>query len=80
MKQDIERYAPATAQKNINLEVLRDVAIALPPRAEQAEIMRIANSILTTTDETEATLDAQLQQAVRLRQAVLKRAFEGRLV
>jgi hypothetical protein len=26
------------------------------------------------------TLDAQLLQAVRLRQAVLKRAFEGRLV
>lgn len=27
-----------------------------------------------------ATLDAQLQQAIRLRQSVLKRAFEGRLV
>jgi len=30
--------------------------------------------------ETETTFDIQLQQAVRLRQAVLKRAFEGRLV
>ena len=27
-----------------------------------------------------STLDAQLQQELRLRQAVLKRAFEGRLV
>ncbi|HRH71383.1 MAG TPA: restriction endonuclease subunit S [Flavobacteriales bacterium] len=79
VKQDIERYAPATAQKNINLEVLRDVAIALPPRAEQKEIMRVAGDVLTTIDEMESTLDAQLLQSTRLRQAVLKRAFEGRL-
>lgn len=31
-------------------------------------------------NETETTLDLQLQQAVRLWQAVLKRACEGRLV
>lgn len=30
-------------------------------------------------EQTETTLDAQLQQAVRLRQVVMKRAFEGRL-
>lgn len=80
VKQDIERYAPATAQKNINLEVLRDVAIALPPRAEQQELMRIAGDVLSTIDEMESTLDAQLSHSTRLRQAVLKRAFEGRLV
>ena len=34
-KSDLERFAPATAQKNINLEVLEAVAIALPPIAEQ---------------------------------------------
>jgi type I restriction enzyme S subunit len=30
-KEDLERYAPATAQKNINLQTLRGVAIPLPP-------------------------------------------------
>jgi hypothetical protein len=35
---------------------------------------------MSTIDEMETTLDAQLAQSTRLRQSVLKRAFEGRLV
>ena len=34
-KEDLERYAPATAQKNINLGTLKGLAIPFPPLFEQ---------------------------------------------
>ena len=37
-REDLDRYAPATAQKNINLEILSQVAVPLPPQAEQQKI------------------------------------------
>ena len=40
MKDDLESFAPATAQKNINLAVLNDVVVRLPSLDEQAEIVR----------------------------------------
>jgi type I restriction enzyme, S subunit len=79
-KTELERYAPATAQKNINLEVLARVAVPLPPAAEQvrivAELDRMLSVGVSTADETEHNL----LRLNRLRQSVLKWAFEGRLV
>jgi type I restriction enzyme S subunit len=34
-KADLERFAPATAQKNINLGILNDLLIPFPPLTEQ---------------------------------------------
>ena len=63
----------------INTTQLKQCPIPVCSLEEQRVIARLVGNSLTAADETEATLDAQLQQAVRLRQAVLKRAFEGRL-
>lgn len=68
------------ARKTLNLEDVRKAPIAIPSRDEQREIIRLFRTEEVVLDETETTLDAQLQQAMRLRQAVLKRAFEGKLV
>ncbi len=76
----IEKYAPATAQKNINLEVLEQVAVPVPPPAETAEILRRVSDTLAAQADTLALLDAEAADAARLRQSVLKAAFEGRLV
>jgi type I restriction enzyme S subunit len=35
---NLDQFTPATAQKNINIEILRDVAVPLPPLTEQKEI------------------------------------------
>ena len=74
------KYSEGTAQKNINLEVLSKVAIALPPFAEQQRIVAEVGRRLSITDEVESGVVADLKRAARLRQAILKRAFEGKLV
>lgn len=79
-KQNLERYAPATAQKNINIEILSDVAIPFPPILEQRQIADEVERILSITDASEQIIEARLKQAERLRQSILKQAFEGRLV
>jgi type I restriction enzyme, S subunit len=76
----LEAYAPATAQKNINIETLKQVAIVLPPMAEQEQIIAEVERRLSILQEVEAEVEANLKRAARLRQAILKRAFEGKLV
>lgn len=76
----LEELAPATAQKNINLETLALVAIACPPRCEQDKIVEEVDYRLSIVDGNESQIEVNLQRAARLRQSILKRTFEGRLV
>jgi type I restriction enzyme S subunit len=75
-REKLEQFAPATAQKNINLDVLQKVAIPLPPLAEQARIVAEVERRLSIIEELEAAVAPNLQRATRLRQSVLRRAFE----
>ena len=79
-KEDLERYAPATAQKNINLAILRDLAIPFPPLAEQNALADEINRRLSVADEVEKTVAAELKRTEQLRQSILKKAFSGGLV
>ncbi|MCB9167794.1 MAG: restriction endonuclease subunit S [Flavobacteriales bacterium] len=77
----IESKIRTTAgQSGISGGDLKSLPLRYPPVKEQKRIIREVESRLSGMEVLESTLDAQLQQAVRLRQAVLKRAFEGRLV
>jgi type I restriction enzyme S subunit len=67
-------------QPNINLQTLNPYPIPLPPLAEQQRIVEEVERRLSVMDEVEVTLEANLKRAERLRQAILKRAFEGKLV
>lgn len=79
-KENIERYAPATAQKNINLEILAEIAVALPPLKEQKAILEETDRRLSVTEELETTIETNLKRAERLRQTILQRAFVGGVV
>ncbi|CAG0966134.1 Type-1 restriction enzyme EcoKI specificity protein [Phycisphaerales bacterium] len=48
--------------------------------AEQAEIVAEVDRRLSVADAAETQVEHALQRAARLRQAILKRAFEGKLV
>jgi type I restriction enzyme S subunit len=54
--------------------------VTVPPLAEQERIVAEVERQLSVVAELEATVAANLARAGRLRQAILKRAFEGKLV
>ena len=79
-RDNLEEFAPATAQKNINLQVLSQLVVPLPPLAEQRRIVAEVERRLSVIQQAEAAVEASLQRAERLRQSILKRAFSGELV
>ncbi len=79
-REGLERFAPATAQKNINLKVLADLAVPFPPLAEQYRIVAEVERRLSVIQQTEAAVEANLTRAERLHQSILKQAFSGGLV
>jgi type I restriction enzyme S subunit len=64
---------------SINLTQLRNCPLHLPPLDEQRCIVAEVERRLSVVQEVEAAVEAGLVRAGRLRQAVLKSAFEGRL-
>ena len=54
--------------------------LPLPPLDEQQEIVSEVERRLSIVDEIETQVEANVKRAARLRQGILKRAFEGRLV
>ncbi|MBI4023426.1 MAG: restriction endonuclease subunit S [Verrucomicrobia bacterium] len=59
---------------------LLPLAIALPPPAEQTRIVAEVERRLSVVEELEFAVANNLQRATRLRQSVLQRAFEGKLL
>ncbi len=64
----------------INIETLKETPIPIPPRAEQERIVAEAERRLSVIDGLETVVQHSLRRADRLRQSILKRAFEGKLV
>lgn len=77
---DLTEYVTGSAQPKLTQANMNKIPIPLCSPARQQEIARAVQLKNSAVDELESTLDAQLLQSTRLRQAVLKRAFEGRLV
>jgi type I restriction enzyme S subunit len=80
IKDDLESFAPATAQKNINLGVLNDVQIRLPSLEEQNEIVLRVESLFQLADRIEVRHQAMRAHAQRLAPQVLAKAFRGELL
>lgn len=72
-------FAPATAQKNINLDTLENLIVPYCSVEEQLSVISEIESRLSVCDSIEQTVDAALQQAEAMRQSILKAAFEGRM-
>jgi type I restriction enzyme S subunit len=70
----------AVNQASINQTDVEEVAVPLPPLAEQGRIAAEVERRLSLIDALDAAASANLKRAETLRQAILKRAFEGKLV
>ncbi|MEE4464492.1 restriction endonuclease subunit S [Azotobacter chroococcum] len=79
-KQNLEAFAPATAQKNINLKVLSELVFPMPPLAEQTEIVRHVEQLFAFADQLEAKVNEAKTRIDRLTQSILAKAFRGELV
>lgn len=69
-----------TGQPNVNGTKLGNIKIIIPPFSEQQHIVSEIESRLSVCDKIEESISASLQQAEALRQSILKKAFEGKLV
>ena len=78
-KLKLSAFAPATAQKNINLKTLENLIIPYCSVEEQRIIINEIESRLSVCANIESTVDETLQQAEAMRQSILKKAFEGEL-
>ncbi|MFZ4809482.1 MAG: restriction endonuclease subunit S [Hyphomicrobiaceae bacterium] len=74
-KANLLEFAPATAQKNINLEILTQVLIPLPPLAEQHRIVAKVDELMALCDRLEGSLTATAATRRRLLDALLAEAL-----
>ena len=80
LQRQIEKSKKATAQANLFLGPIKNLDIITCPLAEQQLIVDELESKLTVCDKIEETISQSLLQAESLRQSILKKAFEGKLV
>jgi len=75
-KSDLERYAPSTAQKNINLGILNGLIFPLPPLLEQEQIVAKVKMIMQECDRLEGDVIQLEQEADQLMRAILREALK----
>ena len=75
-KADLERYAPATAQKNINLGILNDLPIPIPPLSEQKRIIAEIEKQLVKTRQLKEHILANQKVTEQLLKVLLQQVFE----
>lgn len=76
----LNKYSNSTAQPVISQRGIYPIEILLPSIEEQNLIIRQIEKRLSVADKMEESISQSLQQAEALRQSILKKAFEGRLV
>jgi len=79
-KHMVGRARTTAGQKGVSGPDVREMPIPLPPLAEQACINTEVATKLSQIDAAEKQIEHGLLRAARLRQSILKRAFEGKLV
>jgi type I restriction enzyme S subunit len=79
-RRNIEAMAKGMAQPNVSPKDVRELTLPLVAPEEQHRIVAEVERRLSVVEELEKTIDANLKRAERLRQAILARAFAGKLV
>lgn len=72
--------ASGGVQPNLNLQIIRSIALPLPPVAEQIELIMLLASQFELIKEQQIAVEHGLKQAAAQRKNLLKAAFSGRLV
>jgi type I restriction enzyme, S subunit len=70
----------ATTQAAFGIQKVRELRIELPNDEEQKNVVQEIESRLSVADKMEESINQSLQQAEALKQSILKKAFEGKLI
>jgi|SRR5579864_1937407 len=79
-QRQFRRYIYGAGRPHLSFDQLRMTAVAVPPLQELPRIVSEAEKKLSVLDSMHSVIHRQLQYIVSLRRAVLKNAFEGKLV
>lgn len=79
-KESLRRFGKGSVHKTIYFPEWLSVHIALPPLAEQKEIVCQVDDHLSSIGHQACAIEETLQKTTVLRQSILKDAFSGRLV
>lgn len=80
VRRQIVGITKGVAQKKVSLARFRQTAIPFPPALEQVRIAAEVSRVVSACERTQAEANPQLRRLTRLRQSILKWAFEGKLV
>lgn len=78
VKAELLEFAPATAQKNINLSILSEVLIPIPPLAEQHRIVKKVDELMTLCDQLETRLAFTTSTRSHLMESAMHKALNGK--
>ena len=78
--EETRRHSSGGVQPNLNLGLVGQITVPLPPVAEQRRIVAEVERRLSVIRQAEIAVEASLQRAERLRQSILRQAFSGQLV
>lgn len=79
-QEQIIAITKGVAQKKVSLERFKLLAIPIPPLSEQYRVACEVDRLLSVKDAVMTAVVREAQRVMRLRQSILKWAFEGRLV
>lgn len=79
-KKQLNRFDNGSAQPNLSANMVRLYAFPFCSLEEQHQIVQEIESRLSVCDKLEESIAQSLQKAESLRQSILKKAFEGRLL
>ena len=76
----LNKMTKGATKAGLGLDDIKNFPVPIAPLEEQNRIVQEIESRLSIADKMEETISQSLQQAEALRQSILKKAFEGKLV
>lgn len=73
-------FTKAVAQPSLSMGTIRQIPVVVPPVAEQEVLLLDVDERLSSVANVNVATAENSHRASRLRQSILKRAFEGKLV
>jgi len=79
-KQEYLKKQVEVARANLSLQNVNDIEIPFCSKSEQQEIIKAIESRLSVCDKVEENINEAMIKSEALRQSILKKAFEGKLL